>query len=71
MIRIEVEDTVASGNYTATAYQEGEMSAIASASHATRQTAINNCVTALGTTVDGDLRTQPYQVVTPRKLPVV
>ncbi len=66
MIRIELEDTVASGNYTATAYQEGEVAAITSASHGTRLTALANCLTALSTNIAGDLTKQPFMVVMPR-----
>ncbi len=71
MIRIEIEDTVASGNYTATAYQEGEVAAITSASHATRLTALANCLTALSTNVAGDLTKEPLTIVKPRPRNVV
>lgn len=71
MIRVEVEDTVPSGNYTATAYQEGEMSALCSAAHGTRLTAIANCFTALAALAIDDLELQPITIVTPRKPNVV
>jgi hypothetical protein len=66
MIRIELEDTVASGNYTANAYNEGEPHVIATASHGTRLTALANCLTALSTHVLGNLTLQPFMVVQPR-----
>lgn len=71
MIRIEVESTVASGDYTANAYREGEIGLLASAAHATRQTAIANVLTALGAHPTGDLRTEPISIVTPRPRNVV
>lgn len=71
MIRVEVESTVPSGNFTATAYQEGEMSALASAAHATRLTAIANCLTAVAALAVDDLELQPITIVTPRPRNVV
>lgn len=75
MIRIEVESTVPSGNYTATAYQEGQNGVLCSAAHGTRLTAIANCLTALaalpGEQIDGDLELQPITIVTPRPRSVV
>lgn len=71
MIRIEIEDTVASGDFTATAYQEGEMSALTSASHATRLTALSTCMTQLAALPVDDLELQPITIVTPRAKNVV
>lgn len=70
MIRIEVEDTVASGNFTATAYQEGEVSPLCTDNNATRLTAIANVFTKLAALPVDDLELQPITIVTPRSKPV-
>lgn len=66
MIRIEIETTVASGNYTANAYQEGEPHIIATSASAARLTALSGCLTALAANVTGDLTLHPIAIVTPR-----
>ncbi len=68
LIRIECPTTATGGRFTATAFRNGEATELASTSHATRATAIANCVAALAGLVEGDLSSNPYVVVAPNVL---
>ena len=64
-IIIKVPREAVGGVYPAKAYRNGESVELASASHATYATAVANCITALSTSIYGDLSKNPIQIVAP------
>lgn len=70
LIIITLEDVADSaGNFNAIATRNGESQIVlASATHATRLTALTNCITALASTVYGDLSKNPISILKPNTL---
>lgn len=69
LIRIECPlEADSAGNFVANAFHVGSASLVATATHATRLTAIANCYSGLATTIEGDLSKNPVTVVPPNVL---
>lgn len=64
-IIITIPPVAVGGVFPAEARRNGESVVLASASHATYATAIANCITALASSIYGDLSKNPIQIVAP------
>lgn len=64
-IIITVPREAVGGVFPAEARRNGETVVLASASHGTYATAIANCITALASSIYGDLSKNPIQIVAP------